>query len=96
MSTRVIKMCDKCKKEVGHSEQFWTIGVRGACTLPASYRMHYENADYFEDMKMDVCRPCLESFGIHVMKKADVEPPQKPTLESVILEIVKNAIGEQQ
>jgi hypothetical protein len=43
-----------------------------------------------EGKHMQVCRPCLESFGIHVQTKTkDDVVPTVPSLEELIREIVQ-------
>ena len=77
--------CDKCGKEQNTREQFWTVGVSASCSQATS---KYD-APYF---KMEVCRACLESFGIYAQKVKEPEQQQKtPTLEELIIDIVMNA-----
>lgn len=76
---RTIYKCDKCGNEQGESEQLWTVGIT-ASTVYCSTTIPYR--------KIEVCRPCLESFGICVTKKKDVEPPKPPTVEELIREII--------
>ena len=84
---RTIYKCDKCGNEQDTPAQFWTVGVTANHAL-------YVGNDFVNGKSMNVCRKCLESFGIHVQTKPDdpkhVEPP---TLEDLIIEIVQRAVG---
>ncbi len=82
MTVKTIYICDKCGNEAADSKQFWTVGVTANC--------HTSLAGHFvTGMSMQVCRPCLESFGIHVQKKPkEEEAPKIPTLEEAIIEII--------
>lgn len=88
MSVRTIYKCDKCSSETEKNEQFWTVGVTANAQL-------YTSRDFVTGFSMQVCRPCLESLGIHVRTKpADgQEAPPRPTLEEVILEIVRTGLN---
>ena len=72
--------CDKCHAIQETDEQFWTVGVKAV--------HHRYTSDSFVDetFKMDVCRTCLESFGIHVSRREKHEPPPPapPTLEPLL------------
>ena len=86
MSIRTIYTCDKCGAEQKTQEQFWTVGVT-ANTL-------FSTSDYFvSGMSIQVCRLCLESFGIYVQKRQFDDPPTPtpPTLEDLIIELVQRA-----
>lgn len=83
MSVKTIYICDKCQNEQPTAEQFWTVGV--------SANVHTYVGDHFvEGKSMQVCRPCLESFGIYVRQKPNdaTPPPAPPTVEELIREIV--------
>ena len=84
MSIKTIYTCDKCGNEQATQEQFWTVGVTANCGLNA-------HKYFVAGMSMQVCRPCLESLGIYAQKRED-EPdaPKPPTLEELIIEIVRN------
>ena len=43
-------------------------------------------------MQMQVCRPCLEGFGILVQAKPKPEAPRCPTLEELIMQIAQKAV----
>ena len=77
MITTVYK-CDKCGNEQDAREQLYTIVVTAGTVWGQSYHK-----------SIDVCRSCLESFGIYVTKKKEDEPrPQPPTIEELIREII--------
>lgn len=88
MTVKTIYICDKCGSEQDSSKQFWTVGVTATCSIhpdPHGYRR------FVEDKYLQVCRPCLESFGIHVQTRPEHKdnPPQIPTIEELIREIVE-------
>jgi hypothetical protein len=89
MSVRTIYKCDKCGGEQDTEAQFWIVGVvadhighKPNCYAPTSF---------VEKMSMQVCRPCLESFGIYVQIKKNEPDPPVPTTEELICEIVRRA-----
>jgi len=82
MATKHICICDKCGNEQETTDQFWTIGITATHGL-------YTSNDYVAGKSMQVCRPCLESFGIHVQKKPqEAEQPKIITTEELIRELV--------
>ncbi len=94
MSTTTIYKCDKCGAEQLNRSQFWTVGVKAYC-IDNPYGGSYEDAGFVSAAhKMEVCRPCLESFGINVQKRE--APPVQPTpsLEDLIREIVRQEIPQ--
>lgn len=84
MSIQTIYKCDKCGTEQATSTQFWTVGV-----VATYHGFHMGNKDYADGKSMQVCRPCLESFGIHVMQKQEENEVKPPTLEELIREIIQ-------
>jgi hypothetical protein len=84
MSVKTLYICDKCGGVQETADQFWTVGVT------ANHGMHLEARNFYvKDKHVQVCRPCLESFGIHVMQKpSDPPKPQLPTVEELIREII--------
>lgn len=84
MAIKTIYICEKCGQEQLSAEQFWTVGVQ-------AYHHGYSvgKYDFVEGKKLQVCRRCLESFGIHVKQQNDQESqPVPPTLEDLIAEII--------
>lgn len=84
MTIKTIYTCDKCGNEQDKPDQFWTVGVSASSgSMPTNY--------FVQDKSMHVCRPCLESFGIHVRKKAEdaQNPPKIPSVEDLIRELVQ-------
>ncbi len=80
--------CDKCKKIQDTPEQFWEVGIKAQA-------FNYTSDSFVnEKFKMQVCRPCLESFGIYAQqrKASEAPAPQPPTLEELIVEIVRQNI----
>ena len=89
MSVKTIYQCDKCGGEQFSEDQFWTVGVWAICS-PVRVNPHY--SEYVQNKKIQVCRPCLESLGIHLTVKdgGDSAPPA-PTVEELIREIIERA-----
>jgi len=87
---KVTYCCDRCKAEQDKPEQFWEIGI---ITKSAGAGWPYSTPT----QKIQLCRLCIEYFGIVPYVKTPVEqqvPP--PTLEDMIVEIVTNAITNAQ
>jgi len=90
MITTIYK-CDKCGNTQKTPEQFWRVGVVVNIVTSKLYNVLYESSPH----TMQVCRDCLEHFGIHPQKKTIESPTYNPpTLEDLIIEIVNNAIDE--
>lgn len=84
MAIKTIYICEKCGHEQLSSDQFWTVGVQ-------AYHHNYSVGprEFVEGKKIQLCRPCLESFGIYVQQRKDPEvQPVTPTLEELIAEII--------
>lgn len=81
MITTIYK-CDRCGHEQPTNEQFWILQVeaRLSGTGWASWTRY-----------MHVCRPCLEFFGVHD-REPEVREAPPPTLEELIIEIVRREI----
>ena len=91
MTVTVEYKCEKCGHVQSTPEQFWELLV---------HVEHYPNGDRVNKwqtpkFKMQVCRPCLESFGINVQKKAEGPTPVYPTIEDLITEIVQSVLENQ-
>ena len=85
MTIETIYKCDKCGSEQSDNKQFWKVGVFASsfnCQAPPYITS-------VSGKEIQVCRSCLESFGIYVQKKKDEEPPKLPTIEELIGEIIK-------
>ena len=89
MTIQTIYICDKCGSKQSTQEQFWNVSVhanvvsQGMSVYPVA------------KMTMQVCRHCLEAFGIYTQPKANGEPVPEPlTLEDLIREIVASAMEE--
>ena len=97
MATKTIHTCDKCGTEISGSDQKWKVGVFAKCMLPSAladsnFSTRYEVT---KDHAMEVCRPCLEAFGIYATKKEQPqEAPQPPTLEDLIRELVRQELPQ--
>ena len=83
MSIKTIYTCDKCGNEQTGNNQFWVVGV-----VANTVAYGINSREFVNDKSMQVCRPCLESFGIHVQKKPEEKQPELPTLEELIREII--------
>lgn len=82
MITTIYK-CDRCGHEQPTNVQFWILRVEAQPSgLGAS--------SWARDMH--VCRPCLEFFGVHD-QKSEVREQSPPTLEELIVEIVRREVG---
>jgi len=94
MSTTTIYKCDKCGEVQPNNGQFWTVGIKAQCQ-GGGYSGDYKTAWYIGDQyKMEVCRACLESFGIYA-KKREAQPAQPaPSLEDLIREIVRQEMPQ--
>ena len=91
MTTEIVLTCDRCKKNVkpNSDEQFWEVGIVTACRprTIAHKQLYCVDAKY----KMEVCRDCIEDFGM-VPSERTPPPPAPPSLEDMIFEIVQNAV----
>jgi len=87
MSVIVIYKCDKCDAEQKTQEEFWTVGVTALPYIGTTNT-------FVQGKSMQVCRPCLESFGIYVQKKQPHELviPMPPTLEDLIVDLVQRTV----
>ena len=81
MSVVVKRFCDKCKKEVLEKDQLWNVEIRAECEERVS-QFNYPCKT------IQVCRPCLESFGIYVVEKPGVEKPKPSSVEDLVREII--------
>jgi hypothetical protein len=84
MAIRTIYTCDKCGEEHDTSNNFWNVGVM-------AHSMNYSPSDktFVKDKSMQVCRPCLESFGIYVTTKVNMPaPPAPPAVEELIRDLI--------
>ncbi len=77
----IIYKCDKCGVNQDNADQFWTVGVTAMC-------YGYDASSFLRDKSLQVCRPCLELLGIHVMEKEGETLPTPPTVEELIREII--------
>ena len=80
---KIIYICEKCGHEQLTGDQFWTVGVQAT---------HHNDAAspgcYVAGKSLQVCRPCLESFGIYVRQKPNEPPVPIPSTEELIREII--------
>lgn len=85
MSVRTIYTCDKCGSEHDSAKGFWRVGIMASpYDRPSSYTTTTTGAE------MQVCRPCLESFGIFAKKKEIEDGRREPTLEEKIIDILNH------
>ena len=78
MSITTTYKCDKCGNEQASKEQFWHVEI----VVSTLYVPKYTQKE------IDVCRPCLESFGIFVSIEMKETLPPPPTVEDLIREII--------
>lgn len=86
MAYKMLYTCDKCGDTSESSVQFWTIGITANCSVFASNQM-------VADKSLNVCRPCLESFGVHVIVRKDEPVKETPTIEQAIVEIIQRCVA---
>ncbi len=75
MAIKTIYHCDRCKKEVAKLDDLWELGIEARCK---SLNYGISIKDFVHGQSMDVCRPCLESFGLYVTEKT---PEKEKALE---------------
>ena len=81
MSVQTIYKCDKCSKEQPTMAQFWEISI-SANTIDDP-RSGYPRAT------IQVCRACLESYGIYAKKETkEAVGYSPPSTEELILEVL--------
>lgn len=93
MSTTIIHKCDKCNKEITKGDQMWQVGVTAQCYPLYGAGNAIDRKDFVTGKVMDVCRPCLESFGVHVRREEPTVTIGTPSLEDLIREIVQQEVG---
>lgn len=77
-------ICDKCGQEQDKREQFWALGVW------ASHTGGYHESVVEHKLSIQVCRPCLESFGVHVQKETKAAPAYvERTIEDILRELIE-------
>ena len=84
-------VCDNCGAEQSTPDQFWTVGVNAA---PVNYA--FKNDEYVNGKKLQVCRTCLESFGIHVQKKLNEPEKPTPTTAELLVQLLSKIAMEAQ
>lgn len=78
-------ICDKCNAEQDTREQFWTLGIW----------VNYGGSGYGESAhehkrSIQVCRPCLESLGVHVTQETRAKPEfVERTTEDILRELIE-------
>ena len=92
MTIRYIRVCDKCKGEVDDKDQLWAIKILPVCYSGAHAQDTFDSSP---TMKLDVCRPCLESFGINVTTKPNVPVKPHPTIVEAIQEMIDISLANQ-
>lgn len=84
---KTIYKCDKCGNEQDNEEQFWAVGVT------AELVKYVDKMFIAPKISIQVCRTCLESFGIHAKPKPEnLEQEKLPTIEELIVEIVQRTM----
>lgn len=88
MTITTIYKCDKCGAEqaipsMDSPVQFWQVKISSR-PYPLQQFQPYGTAP----VTINVCRPCLESFGINVTKQKDKPAPPPPSVEDLIREVI--------
>lgn len=92
MSIKYTRTCDKCAAVVDDKDQLWSIKILPVCYSGAHAQDTFDSSP---TMKLDVCRPCLESFGLHVMRKPNVPAKPIPTIVEAIQEMIDISLANQ-
>ena len=88
MTIKVTYICDKCGAEQPTINQFWTVGV--AVKSGNSAPIDQFNDSFVPGKSIQVCRPCLESFGLYVSPKKKQNPDYNPpSIEDLFREIIE-------
>ena len=88
MAIKTDYSCDACLASQNTKKQFWEVGVAVRCHDGPQYTLNYHR-------KMDLCRNCLEAFGIYVSEETKKSPEyQPPSLEDMIIQIVQQGIED--
>lgn len=92
MAIKYLRTCDKCSSVVDDKDQLWAIKI-----LPVCYSGIQAPDMLFNSptMKLDVCRPCLEGFGINVTTKPNVPVKPHPTIVEAIQEMIDISLANQ-
>ena len=81
MSVQTIYKCDKCSKEQPTMVQFWEISI-SAKAIDDPYPGR-------QTATIQVCRACLESYGIYAKKETkEAVGYSPPSTEELILEVL--------
>lgn len=84
MAIKHIFKCDKCGAEQSTPEQFWTIGV-----FATLHSQGIRNpSETVKDKAIQVCRNCLEAFGIHRQASNPAALTPMPTIEDLVRQII--------
>jgi len=78
-------ICDRCSAEQDTRDQFWSIGIW------ASHN-GFGCSDSAQEHKrsIQVCRPCLESLGVHVQAETKAKPGHvERTTEDILRELLE-------
>ena len=90
MSTIVINKCDKCGNEFKSTELFKV----GVFAYPFTGSINTYSPHVTKDHVMDVCRPCINSYGIFVAERDRLPDSSPPTLEDIIIDIVTRTVED--
>lgn len=86
MARKTIYKCDKCGAEQETPVQFWTLQVT-ARTEGGEFESSVSG------LRIEVCRECLEKYGIYSKQKPKQTPEEnKVTIESLIKDLINNAV----
>lgn len=87
MSVKITYKCDKCGAESESDDQFWIVSV-------SAQVYKYRQSLSAPQKSIQICRKCLDSFGIIIKPKDPVEAAKFPTIEDLIVEIVQRTAKE--
>jgi hypothetical protein len=86
MAKKTIYTCDKCGAEQLTKTQFWTLQITART-----------EGDEFESsvsgLMIEVCRECLEKYGIYSKQKPkQTTEENRVTIESIIKDLIDKAV----
>jgi hypothetical protein len=83
MSIKTIYVCDNCGAEQHTPDQFWNVGVNAELV-----NYPFKNDKFVQSKMLQVCRPCLESFGIYVQNKPNEPEKPIPTTAELLVKLI--------
>jgi ribosomal protein L40E len=78
-------ICDRCSAEQPTIDQFWSIGVWAVHNAGS-----YSDSAQEHKRSIQVCRPCLEAFGVNVQRETKAQPSYvERTTEDILTELLE-------